>query len=124
MPVRARRQGHADTGANRIGRSGSHGVNAITKAIGDARARGTPAIVAYLTAGYPAKAGFIDSLRAVAHAADVVEIGVPFSDPMADGATIQRSNREALAQGVSLRWLLGEIEATGRVAGAPAHHNR
>ena len=94
-------------------------MNAITQAIGEARARGTPAIVAYLTAGYPAKAGFIDSLRAVAHAADVVEIGVPFSDPMADGATIQRSSREALAQGVSLRWLLDELEAAGRVAGAP-----
>ncbi len=94
-------------------------MNAITQAICGARARGTPAIVAYLTAGYPAKAGFIDTLSAVAGTADVVEIGVPFSDPMADGATIQRSSREALAQGVSLRWLLDELEAAGSIAGAP-----
>ena len=94
-------------------------MNAITQAIRDARAKGTPAIVAYLTAGYPDKAGFIDTLRAVARAADVVEIGVPFSDPMADGATIQRSSREALAQGVSLRWLLDALESSGPIAGAP-----
>ena len=94
-------------------------MNAVTQAICDARARGMPAIVAYLTAGYPAKAGFIDTLRAVARAADVVEIGAPFSDPMADGATIQRSSREALLQGVSLRWLFDELEAAGRIAGAP-----
>ncbi|HWN07419.1 MAG TPA: tryptophan synthase subunit alpha [Steroidobacteraceae bacterium] len=94
-------------------------MNAITQAICDARVRGTPAIVAYLTAGYPAKAGFIHTLRAVARAADVVEIGVPFSDPMADGTTIQRSSREALAQGVSLRWLLDALESSGPIAGAP-----
>ena len=94
-------------------------MNAIAQAIRDARARGTPAIVAYLTAGYPAKAGFIDTLRAVSRAADVVEIGVPFSDPMADGAIIQRSSREALAQGVTLRWLLGELESSAPIGGAP-----
>jgi tryptophan synthase alpha chain len=94
-------------------------MNAITQAILDARAKGAPAIVAYLTAGYPDKAGFIDTLREVARAADVVEIGVPFSDPMADGATIQRSSQEALAQGVSLRWLLDALESSGPIAGAP-----
>ena len=94
-------------------------MNAITQALRGKRATGTPAIVAYLTAGYPAKAGFIDTLRAVARAADVVEIGVPFSDPMADGATIQRSSRAALLQGVSLRWLFDELVAAGGIAGAP-----
>jgi tryptophan synthase alpha chain len=43
-----------------------------------------------------------------------VEIGVPFTDPMADGMTIQRSSHAALAQGVSLRWILGELEAMPR----------
>jgi tryptophan synthase alpha chain len=94
-------------------------MNAITQAIRDARAQGTPAIVAYLTAGYPDKAGFIDTLRAVARVADAVEIGVPFSDPMADGATIQRSSREALAQGVTLSWLFGALESSAPIAGAP-----
>jgi tryptophan synthase alpha chain len=41
----------------------------------------------------------------------VIEIGVPFTDPMADGTTIQRSSRAALEQGVSLRWILDELRA-------------
>jgi tryptophan synthase alpha chain len=46
----------------------------------------------------------------------VVEIGVPFTDPMADGMTIQRSSQAALKQGVSLRWSLGELAAMQRPA--------
>lgn len=46
---------------------------------------------------------------AIAGAADVVEIGVPFTDPMADGVTVQRSSHAALEQGVSLRWILGQL---------------
>jgi len=66
---------------------------------------GRPALVAYLTAGWPDREGFADLLRAVAEVADAVEIGVPFSDPMADGPTIQRTSREALEQGVTLDWI-------------------
>ncbi len=51
----------------------------------------------------PARASFREHVRALAAAADVVEIGVPFTDPMADGVTIQRASLAALAQGVSLR---------------------
>jgi tryptophan synthase alpha chain len=64
------------------------------------------AIVAFLTAGFPKRASFEEHLTAIGNEADVVEIGVPFTDPMADGMTIQRSSREALAQGFTLRWLL------------------
>ena len=46
-----------------------------------------------------------------AEAADVLEIGVPFTDPMADGLTIQRSSQGALAAGVSLAWILDQIGA-------------
>lgn len=67
------------------------------------------AIVAFLTAGYPKREQFEAHLTAIGNEADVVEIGVPFSDPMADGMTIQRSSREALAQGVSLKWLLDTL---------------
>jgi tryptophan synthase alpha chain len=49
----------------------------------------------------------------------VVEIGVPFSDPMADGLTIQRSSRIALEQGVSLAWLLAELEGASGAFKAP-----
>src|SRR5688572_16522851 len=72
---------------------------------------GDPAIVAFLTAGHPRKESFKDVLRAVAAGADVVEIGVPFTDPMADGVTIQRSSQVALSQGVTLTWILDELSA-------------
>ncbi len=79
---------------------------AIGAAIQAAKARGEPAIVAFMTAGFPSPAHFQDDLRQVAEAADVVEIGVPFTDPMADGMTIQRASHVALSQGVSLAWIL------------------
>jgi len=82
-------------------------MNTISEAIRNAR---SPAVIAYLTAGFPRKEGFLDQLNAVGAAADLIEIGVPFTDPMADGATIQRSSRVALQQGVSLRWILRELE--------------
>jgi len=88
----------------------------ISEAIGRAKAQGQPAIVAYITAGFPKRERFLEQLQAVAAAADVVEIGVPFSDPMADGTTIQRSSRAALDQGVSLHWILSEL--SGRPRGA------
>lgn len=68
-----------------------------------------PALVAFLTAGYPKPDRFLADLRTIAEAADAVEIGVPFSDPMADGVTVQRSSRSAIEHGVSLRWILDEL---------------
>jgi tryptophan synthase alpha chain len=81
----------------------------ITSAIRSAAAGGEPALVAYLTAGFPRRAEFPAHLEAIAAASDVVEIGVPFTDPMADGVTIQRASLAALAQGVTLRWILDEV---------------
>ncbi len=75
------------------------------------RAARQPALVAFLTAGYPSREGFVDSLRSIASAADAVEIGVPFSDPMADGVTIQRSSEAAIESGVTLQWIFDELEA-------------
>jgi tryptophan synthase alpha chain len=71
--------------------------------------RGEPALVAFLTAGYPEPKTFLDVLRRIAQAADAVEVGVPFSDPMADGVTIQRSSRHAIEHGVTLRWIFDEL---------------
>lgn len=88
----------------------------LAAAIRGAHAAGGPALVAYLTAGYPRRERFREHLLAIAAAADVVEIGVPFTDPMADGVTIQRASHAALAQGVSLRWILDELEAMPRPA--------
>lgn len=77
-------------------------------------ARDGMAIVAFLTAGFPKREKFEEHLTAIGNEADVVEIGVPFTDPMADGMTIQRSSREALAQGFTLRWLLDTLERMQR----------
>ena len=87
----------------------------ISGAIRSAAARGGPALVAYLTAGFPSRESFRAQVRSLAAASDVIEIGVPFTDPMADGVTIQRASLAALAQGVSLRWILDELEALGEV---------
>jgi tryptophan synthase alpha chain len=91
----------------------------IGQAIRAAAGEGRPALVAFMTAGFPRKEDFAVQLAAVAGAADVVEIGVPFSDPMADGMTIQRSSHEALRQGVSLRWILATLRALPERPRAP-----
>lgn len=93
--------------------------DSISGAIRNAKARGNPAIIPYITAGFPRRETFRELLAAVAAAADVVEIGVPFTDPMADGTTIQRSSRVALEQGVSLRWILSELSASSVRPKAP-----
>jgi tryptophan synthase alpha chain len=85
--------------------------DSISAAIKAGTASGRPAIVGFLTAGFPDKARFREHLSAVAAGVDVVEIGVPFTDPMADGATIQRASRAALVAGVSLSWILSELRA-------------
>lgn len=75
--------------------------------------RGNVAIMPYLTAGYPNKEDFCQLLQAVSVEADAIELGVPFSDPMADGATIQGSSEVALANGVSVRWILEMLASCG-----------
>lgn len=83
----------------------------ITAAIEAANASGRPALVPFITAGYPHPEGFIATLKSVASVGDVVELGIPFSDPMADGMTIQRSSFEALRQGVSLQWIFEQLDS-------------
>ena len=67
------------------------------------RAAGRRALVCYLTAGHPDRGASIETIRAVADAgADVIELGVPFSDPVADGPVIQESSQRALEAGGTL----------------------
>ena len=91
----------------------------ISTAISAASAHGSPALVGFLTAGFPTRRQFRDNLLAVAAACDVVEIGVPFSDPMADGSTVQRASFAALADGVTLPWILEELAQLPRPLAAP-----
>ena len=91
----------------------------ITAAIRNAAEHNRPALVAFLTAGFPSRELFPAHLAAIAGAADVVEIGVPFTDPMADGMTIQRASHAALGAGVTLRWILKQLAESNTNAGAP-----
>ena len=74
--------------------------------------RGRKALVPFVTAGDPALDATVPVLHAlVAAGADVLELGVPFSDPMADGPVIQRSSERALARGAGLAWVLDTVRA-------------
>lgn len=83
----------------------------VSAALSAAKEAGHTALVPFITAGYPSPDTFADTLADIARVGDVVEIGVPFSDPMADGMTIQRSSHAAIENGVSLRWIFDELEA-------------
>ena len=91
----------------------------ITAAIRAANKSGRPALVPFITAGYPEPEQFIDTLKAVAAVGDVVELGIPFSDPMADGMTIQRSSFAALSKGVSLEWIFDQLDTVSGKIDAP-----
>ena len=88
----------------------------IAAAIHDASVAGRTALVPFLTAGYPRPDEFVETLQALAEVGEVVEIGVPFSDPMADGMTIQRSSYAAIENGVTLRWIFQQLPDAGGIA--------
>ena len=91
----------------------------LTTAIRAANKNDRPALVPFVTAGYPEPAEFINTLAAISEVGDVVEIGIPFSDPMADGMTIQRSSFVALQKGVSLQWVFEQLDSAGDSIDAP-----
>ena len=86
-----------------------NGAQAIEHAIRHRARQSEPALEAYVTAGFPTREHFLRDLAQVCAVADVVEIGVPFTDPMADGVTIQRASHEALRAGVTLPWILEQL---------------
>ncbi|TWI04702.1 tryptophan synthase alpha chain [Luteimonas cucumeris] len=76
------------------------------------RAIGRKALVPFVTAGDPSLQATVPVLHALAQAgADAIELGVPFSDPMAEGPTIQRSSERALARGAGLSYVLDCVRA-------------
>jgi tryptophan synthase alpha chain len=79
------------------------------------RERDAKALVVYITAGHPDRARSLALLRGIADAgADVIELGVPFSDPLADGPVIQASSQRALEQGMTFDGVL-ELAAEAKV---------
>ncbi|WP_312709203.1 tryptophan synthase subunit alpha [Stenotrophomonas sp.] len=74
------------------------------------RAAGRKALIPFVTAGDPSLEATVPVMHALVDAgADVIELGVPFSDPMADGPTIQRSSERALARGAGSRYVLQAV---------------
>ncbi len=74
------------------------------------RASGRKALIPFVTAGDPSLEATVPVMHALVQAgADVIELGVPFSDPMADGPTIQRSSEHALARGANLRYVFDSV---------------
>lgn len=72
---------------------------------------GRLARIPFLTAGFPDKASFLKNLKALAdNGADVIEIGVPFSDPVADGPVVEAASRKALENGVTLGWIMESLK--------------
>ncbi|ARP87359.1 tryptophan synthase subunit alpha [Bordetella genomosp. 9] len=82
----------------------------IAAAFGRARAQGRAALIPYIAAGDPTPAACVPLMHGLVEAgADVIELGVPFSDPMADGPVIQRATERAIAQGMSLKGVLDAV---------------
>lgn len=87
-------------------------VNRIEARFVALAAAGRSGLVTFITAGDPAPEATLAFMHALVRGgADVIELGVPFSDPMADGPTIQRASERALANGMNLRKVLALVEA-------------
>jgi tryptophan synthase alpha chain len=92
----------------------------ISKRFGEIRAAGELGIVAYITAGDPSLDATHKFVLALAEAgADVIELGVPFSDPLADGPTIQRASERALKAGASLAGVLELVRRIRQTSQVP-----
>lgn len=86
------------------------GARRFGEAFDVGRAAGRPLVIPFMTAGYPGLESTVPVARALAEAgADVIEIGMPFSDPLADGPTIQRSSEQALRNGMSVARVLEQV---------------
>ncbi len=98
-----------ETGTNQ-----TTGARRIATAFASARAQSRIALIPYVVAGYPdAETSFAIALAAADSGADLLEVGLPFSDPLADGATLQRASSAAIAAGATLERSLRLIERIG-----------
>jgi tryptophan synthase alpha chain len=87
-------------------------VNRIDTVFAALREQGRQAVIPYIACGDPYADATVDIMLALAAGgADVIELGVPFSDPMADGPVIQRASERALAQGIGMPQVLDAVRA-------------
>ena len=104
----------ATTAPDTKGTNGTAGAHRIAAAFARARADGRAALIPYIVAGYPdAETSLAAALTAADAGADLLEVGLPYSDPLADGATLQRASGVALAAGATLERSLRLIERIG-----------
>jgi tryptophan synthase alpha chain len=93
--------------------------HSTTRAFEQAKAEGRAALVGYLPAGFPDVEGGIEAIKVmVDNGCDAIEVGLPYSDPVMDGPTIQAAAQQALEQGVRVRDVLRTVEAVAGT-GAP-----
>lgn len=78
-------------------------MSRIDEAFAQAKEEGRAAFVPYLTAGFPDESGFLEQAGTLLETADVLEVGLPYSDPLGDGPTIQRSSEQVLRQGMTTK---------------------
>jgi tryptophan synthase alpha chain len=94
-------------------------VTALSEALAKAKADGRAALIGYLPVGYPSVDVSIDAMRAmVAGGVDIVEVGVPYSDPVMDGPTIQAAAEPAVQAGVSIKDALRAVQAVAESGAA------
>jgi tryptophan synthase alpha chain len=95
-------------------------VSRIGERLARRKAEGRPAFVAFLTAGDPSLERTVRAARELdAAGVDVLELGVPFSDPLADGPVVQRASERALAKGVRLGEVLETVRRIRRACALP-----
>lgn len=95
-----------------VGTDGTPGAARIRGAFAAARADGRTALIPYIVAGYPdAAASLAAAVAAIDAGADLLEVGLPYSDPLADGATLQRASGAALRAGATLDHSISLLEA-------------
>jgi tryptophan synthase alpha chain len=94
--------------------------NPLTQRLHDNRTQHRPSLVLFATAGYPTLETTADLVVALEDAgADAVELGMPFSDPIADGAMIQQSSAAALANGVTIPWIFNQVSGIRKRCALP-----
>ena len=93
----------------------------LEKYIGDKRAKGEKLLSVYLTAGFPTIETTLPMLETIAEAgADLIELGIPFSDPLADGPVIQNASRTALQNGITLSRALEMLHSLSQRCHVPS----
>jgi tryptophan synthase alpha chain len=87
-------------------------VTRLDQTFASLKSQGRKALIPFITSGDPYPEKMVELMLAMAEAgADVIELGVPFSDPMADGPVIQRAAERALAKGITLTHVLADVQA-------------